>query len=73
MRILALAFALSLVGCVDDDLSEPDPDQQALDEVDTKNNDTGQPNRDGKCDGIGDRLPGGVTNVSRKKADGNCF
>jgi hypothetical protein len=73
MRILAIAFSLSLIGCIDDTAVEPDPEDQ-LDDLDPSNDkDTGDNlPTDNKCEGE-NNLPGGTDSVSRKKADGSCF
>jgi hypothetical protein len=72
MRILAIAFSLSLIGCIDDTAVEPDPDD-ALDDIDPTNDKDTDDNlpTDNKCEG-GNNLPG-TDGVSRKKADGSCF
>jgi hypothetical protein len=81
MRILAIAFALSLVGCVDETLEEGQ--ENVSDDTDPSNPDqTGDLPNDNKCTG-GNVPGGGVDNfdrrggvgdtLSRKKADGGCY
>jgi hypothetical protein len=76
MRILAIAFSLSLLGgCVDELGNERDATQELEDDVDpTDDIDTDGTNNlpNDRCGDTGG-APTGPTGSSRKKADGSCF